>query len=441
MPPHARDAIVESDSLLPGNRQEPPNQTILSRECGLDNGNHLDPRSLASVWHDLERRRDENASMKPRNKWLALAFGQFVALVATSQNAASFTLEFGMGKVFPMFLMFHTYIILSFHLCYVKTPMTGSHSDAPAGRPQVPCDEVPTHRIPFTNFGLRTPWWTYLCLSILDIGPNYLTLQAMNRTSLTSATLLGSLTIPSTMIFCSVFLGKVFRPMHFFGVVLSILGGTLTILTDKDSEADAAHPHSYNGDILAVFAALGYGIGDAAAEFWSKHVDRKEYLGMLGLFGTMWTLVIFLVFERDAVYGFFTDAKTILPTTGILIWYIFSLVAYYVAESKFLTKSDATLLNLSLQTSNLWAVLFSVLVFREEPPPQFYVAVALVAVGVFVYELCGNSYSAPVSQDSEPPEDAFSQHDDRESCRVSDLATPLSSLSPSSSWCDYTDVL
>lgn len=353
---------------------------------------------------------------------MALVFGQLVAVVATSQNAAAFTLEFGMGKVFPMFLMFHTYVILSLHLCWVNTP--SSRSEVDGGRTHG--DAARPYRIPFTNFRLRTPWWSYLCLSILDIAPNYLTLQAMNRTSLTSATLLGSLTIPSTMLFCSMFLAKVYRPMHFFGVTLCLLGGTLTILTDKDTAVDDTHPHSFYGDILAVFAALGYGIGDAGAEFWSKHVDRKEYLGMLGLFGTIWTLLIFSVFERDAIYSFFTDMETILPTVGILIWYIFSLVAYYVAESKFLTKSDATLLNLSLQMSNFWAVLFSVLAFREKPPPQFYVAVAMVVAGVFVYELCGNNTSTSDLQDLETTEGAFPEDDAP--------ATALTSSQPMTPW-------
>ena len=193
--------------------------------------------------------------------------------------------------------------------------------------------------------------------------------------------------------------------MHYVGVVLCMLGGSITILTDKGStSSDVAHPHSYRGDILAVLAALGYGVGDACSEFWSKHVNREEYLGMIGLFGAIWTLTASFVFERDAVLEVFAAKKeTMLPTLGAMLWYIVSLVAYYFFASSFMMKSDATLLNLSLQTSNFWAILLSVVVFRETPDIRFYFAIVLVVSGVFVYELCGNNTnntSTPIRQEA-----------------------------------------
>jgi len=178
-----------------------------------------------------------------------------------------------------------------------------------------------------------------------------------------------------------------------------MLGGSITVLTDKgdtsssDGNDTAAHPNIYSGDILAVLAALGYGVGDACAEFWCKNVNREEYLGMLGLFGAIWTLAASFVYERNAVLEVFTtaDNETMLRTLGAILWYTVSLVAYYVFQSWFLIKSDATLLNLSLQTSNFWAILFSVVAFRETPDIQFYAAIVLVVSGVFVYEICGNN--------------------------------------------------
>jgi solute carrier family 35 protein F1/2 len=112
---------------------------------------------------------------------------------------------------------------------------------------------------------------------------------------------------------------------------------------------------------------------------------------MIGLFGSLWTLIASFVYEREAIIDLFADKQMLLPTLGIICWYIVSLVAYYIFESTFLTKSDATLLNLSLQTSNFYAILFSVIAFREIPDIQFFVATVFVISGVFVYELCGNN--------------------------------------------------
>jgi solute carrier family 35 protein F1/2 len=122
-----------------------------------------------------------------------------------------------------------------------------------------------------------------------------------------------------------------------------------------------------------------------------QHVSRVEYVGMIGLFGMMWCLIIIPIFEWDAVVDLFTDTQHFLPAIAVILWYISSLVGYYIFESLFLQKSDATLLNLSLQTSNFWAIMFSVIVFHEKPERQFYLAVSLVTGGVVCYELCGNT--------------------------------------------------
>lgn len=351
----------------------------------------IDPTSVSlgeeknSVWRDLERRRETksgDATHQPaRNKWLVLLFGQGIALVAASQNAASFTLEYGMGKVFPGFLMLHTYLILSVHLWFTDPPTD---------------DE--SFRVPMTSIQIRTPWWYCLFLSMLDVIPNYLTLLSLKHTSLTSSTLLGSLTAPSIMLACHLLLRKSYRPAHYLGALLCIGGGLLTVWTDlaassSESNDTSLHPHSYFGDILAVVAAILYGVGDAVGEFWCKHVDRKEYLGMLGFFGAIFCSLLVLFTERDAVLDLFQDKDTSLPALVVISIYVPTLVLYYVLASVFLVSSDATLLNLSLQSSNLWAICFSVLAFHEAPASLFYIALVLVVSGVFVYELRGNSTS------------------------------------------------
>lgn len=354
----------------------------------------------SNLLQKFERIRKEHGPIQSRNKCMALIFGQSIALVATSMNASSYVLEYGMHRVFPMFLLFNSYMILTLHLLVgLSSSRIKNKEHSPLAISTYTKESetgAPRYRLPLTSLKLRTPWYYYLCLSCLDIGPNYLTLLAMNKTSFTSATLLGSLTVPSTMIFCRLLLGKEYRRMHYVGVILCMIGGSITVFTDKvaisSSGDENSHPHSYGGDILAVLASLGYGVGDACAEFWSKHVDREEYLGMIGLFGAISTLMASFVYERNAVLEVFTsDNETMLQTLGAIVCYVVSLVTYYVFESLFLMKSDATLLNLSLQSSNFWAILFSMIVFKEGPNLHFYVSIFMGISGVFVYELHGNN--------------------------------------------------
>ena len=232
-------------------------------------------------------------------------------------------------------------------------------------------------------------------MSLLDVFPNWLTLISFRYTSLTSTTLLGSLTVPSTMFFSRHILSKIFRPHHYIGVLLCIIGGSLTIYMDSfvndddDSTTPTLHSHSYIGDLLAIIAGVIYGLGDSIAEYCVKHIDRHEYLGMLGLFGALLTGATFPWIEHKSfndLMGTSTEEK--LQVVAVLLCYVLSVFLYYETEAMFLIASDATLLNLSMQSVNLWAVLFSITAYQDSVPPLlFFVALVLVVIGVFVYEM------------------------------------------------------
>lgn len=326
---------------------------------------------------------------KIQKRGLTILFGQVISLLAASSNAASFTLQYGMDKVFPAFLMLIVYSILGLYLF---------------SRPAIKDDQT-AYRIPSTSIKIRAPWWQYICLSALDILPNYFTLISLQLTSLTSANLLGSLTVPSTMLVCNLVLSKKYQAAHFIGALLCVIGGAMTLLADFDHSttyrvSSPSHPHSYFGDMLAILAAILYGIGDAASEYWTKHVDRKEYLGMIGLHGAIVSLILSLLFERDAISNAFAGETFV--TISTVVWYILSVVFFYVLATLFLVSSDATLLNLSLQASNLWAVLFAFVAFRETPSFLFSFAVIFVAAGVSVYELLGNASQESTKEEFGP---------------------------------------
>ena len=137
---------------------------------------------------------------------------------------------------------------------------------------------------------------------------------------------------------------------------------------------------------MAITAAVLYGLGDAVSEFSVKHIDRMELLGMLGLFGMILTGLLFPIRDYSALQTLFADLAYNVMPLFLIICYVCLLLLYYITEASFFVASDATLLNLSLQAQNLWAILFSVVTYQSAPPLLFYVALMLVFVGVFVYE-------------------------------------------------------
>ena len=344
-------------------------------------------------------RRQDSQPEKERGKFAAFFLGQLVALLAASSNAASFTLATTFGIETQFFQMFGMYVLLSLHL------RTNEHSSISERRGALP------HLLPGTNLQLHLPWWVYFCMSsMFDVFPNFLVLLSLQYTSLTSTTLLGSLSVPSTMLFCRLILKKLFGCHHFIGVFLCVAGGLLTVWcdsttlgstkndltpsfvyttpSDENSRNLLVTPNNTVGDICAIAAAVLYGLGDTVAEFSIKNIDRREYIGMIGLFGMIQTGFAVVTLERlSLVNGMGRLTQTeLLQAVCVVAWYTATQYLYYVLEAYFLVSSDATLLNLSLQASNLWVILFSVAAFRRAPSTFFFAAVALVVVGVFIYE-------------------------------------------------------
>ena len=342
-----------------------------SLEVDKEEDSEMSVPTASSWWLAVEERRKTRREPS-RPKWVAVLMGQVIALVATSMNASSFTLSYHNKVDTQLFQLFIMYSFLATNLFLRKRKLSAEG----------------LYHLPFTRIRLQLPWWSYLAMSILDIIPNYMQLFSFRYTSLTSTTLLGSLTVPSTMFFSSRILARCFVKSHYMGVLLCVIGGALTVWTDFDKEKSSGNVHSALGDVLAVIAALIYGLGDVISEYCVKNVDLYELLGMYGLYGAIFTGFSFPWIEHKALSDIFTNRSSSehWEIAGIFCWYIASVLLYYTAEAFFLVASDATLLNLSMQTSNLWAILFSLICYHTLPPLLFYPALVLVVSGVTLYE-------------------------------------------------------
>ncbi|KAL7565341.1 hypothetical protein ACA910_014620 [Epithemia clementina (nom. ined.)] len=290
-----------------------------------DENNHEDTTSINGFWKWVPGRladvEDTTDNQQSASKYcIALVFGQCIAVLASSTNAASYSLSSRHNVNTQFFQLFLMYILLSTHLIWRK-PNEGSFMQT-NNIDATNTDDIATqHMLPFTNLRLKVPWWIYLIMSILDVFPNYLALFSYRYTSLTSATLLGSLAAPATMLFSKFILARVYKGHHFFGVALCIMGGSLTIWSDFDDESNS-NSHSYIGDTLAIASALLYGFGDTAGEFFVKNIDRFEYLGMLGVFGTILTGMSFPFLEMGDIIGISKmSTKEESQVCGVMVCY------------------------------------------------------------------------------------------------------------------------
>jgi solute carrier family 35, member F1/2 len=372
------------------------------------------------MWAAIQSRRANTAKIAPRRKWIAVVLGQVIALAAASTNAVSYSLSNVHHLQIQIFQLLPMYALLSLHLL-CRDPIE---------------DGCPSYVLPFIRLKLRVPWLVYLFISVLDVVPNLLQLLSFRFTSLTSTTLLGSLTVPSTMVFSYLLLAKRFGLPHYVGACLCVVGGVVTGWSDSETSAHApawndgnssipssasldtlgmsseatevpfdgsvltspsgnlsastsnSGDYAWVGDVLAISSALLYGLGDSVAEYSIKHIHRQEYLGMIGLFGTVLTALAFPFVDGGEVAKLWHEADPAHRQSAwlLLVLYTACVYFYYVSAAWFYTFSDATLLNLSLLTSNLWVLGFSVVAYRHTPPPLFFVAAVLVVSGVIVYQ-------------------------------------------------------
>ncbi|CAM9202490.1 unnamed protein product [Scytosiphon promiscuus] len=231
---------------------------------------------------------------------------------------------------------------------------------------------------------LALPWWRYALYAAVDVEANTLAVLAFRYTSITSVAMLDAFSIPAVMVLSRVLLRAEYNGKHLFGVALCLIGLGLTVVSDLEGEtAEEHYPHALRGDVLCVMGATLYAGSNVMQEDFVKNYDRVEFLGMAGLFGAIISGVQTLAFEREALAEVEWTTPVILYTVG----YGLSLSVMYSWTSLFLLAGDAALFNLSLLTSDVYALLFAYVVEQITPDWLYFVAFAVIFWGLIVYHL------------------------------------------------------
>jgi len=229
-------------------------------------------------------------------------------------------------------------------------------------------------------------------MALLDLEANYFTFLAYRYTSLTSVSLLDAFAIPSAMFFSRFLLSRSYKFGHFLGAAICTAGIIVNVFIDyeddtsrqyydlQDDDGDKAkyedlYPHQIRGDLLSILGAILYGLNNVLTERAVRHIGGvTEYLGMLGLFGTLIAALQGLILDRDSIMEFFTlDTDECSASKGFIILFTSALlgVCAYIGASNFLVVSEATLLNLSLLTGDLWSAAFVIVAQKIIPSPFF----------------------------------------------------------------------
>ncbi|XP_058208379.1 uncharacterized protein LOC131321406 isoform X3 [Rhododendron vialii] len=135
------------------------------------------------------------------------------------------------------------------------------------------------------------------------------------------------------------------------------------------------------GDLLVIGGTFFFAISNVGEEFCVKKKDRVEVVSMIGLFGTLVSVCQIAIMERKTLESVQWSAEIILTFAG----YAFASFMFYTLVPFVLQMSGATMFNLSILTSDMWAVIIRIFFYHQQVDWLYYLSFAIVVVGLVIY--------------------------------------------------------
>ncbi|XP_018026245.1 solute carrier family 35 member F2 isoform X2 [Hyalella azteca] len=231
---------------------------------------------------------------------------------------------------------------------------------------------------------VRARGYKYFILAAIDVEANYLVLRAYQYTSVTSVQLLDCFVVPVVLALSWLFLKVRYKLVHVLGVGLCLLGvGCLVWANVEDGKADSHASERFLGDMLCLGGATLYGISNVAQEYVIKTYDSVEFLGMMGLFGSVINGAQLGILERQQVGSVRWDTWPVLALVG---GFSAAQFLFYVIAPCVLRATSATALNLALFTADFYILITGIALFGfKQFHPLYFLSYLLVVTGVVVF--------------------------------------------------------
>ncbi|KAK6122887.1 hypothetical protein DH2020_043353 [Rehmannia glutinosa] len=254
---------------------------------------------------------------------------------------------------------------------------------------------------------LKAKWYYYVLLGLVDVEANFLVVKAYQYTSITSVMLLDCWTIPCVLFLTWFFLKTKYRLKNLVGVIICVAGLVLVVFSDVHSADRSSGSNPIKGDLLVIAGATLYGVTNVSEEFFVKSADRVELMAFLGMFGAIISACQISILERNELKSIHWSAGATFPFVGFSL----AMFLFYSGVPVLLKISGSTMLNLSLLTSDMWAVLIRIFAYHEKVDWMYYVAFVAVAIGLVVYS--GGDNKVDENNGEVADEEAPNQEEDK----------------------------
>ncbi|KDR14203.1 Solute carrier family 35 member F1 [Zootermopsis nevadensis] len=268
----------------------------------------------------------------------------------------------------------------------------------------------------------RCRGWRYLLLALLDVEASYLFARAHQFTTLTSIQLLDCVAIPAVLALTCLLLKVHYKLVHILGVSICLMGvGCLVWADIDDGRTLTGGRNQLLGDMLCLGGALLFAVVSVAQDLVVKTLDWVEYLGMVGLFGSILSTVQTAVLERDTILLMPWDTWQVV---ALLLGFGLAQFLFCISAPAMLHDSGATALQLSLLTADFYWIMLSIILLHYKLHALYFVSFALTATGIVVYAV----KRTPILSHSQQATTYRAMSRDNTTADNVELATPISDL-------------
>lgn len=123
--------------------------------------------------------------------------------------------------------------------------------------------------------------------------------------------------------------------------------------------------HKLIGDFFCIIASILYASSNVGVEYFMRETNSKrEYLAMIGLFGTLISCLQMFIFERNEILSLINSKTS-------QIWFLFGInsvfmFSIYTLLPCVIAFSSASFLNVNLLSADFYSVLFGIYIKKYE---------------------------------------------------------------------------
>ncbi|KAF8926262.1 hypothetical protein BGZ47_002828 [Haplosporangium gracile] len=230
---------------------------------------------------------------------------------------------------------------------------------------------------------LRRRGLYYIVFAVIDVEGNYFIVKAYNYTSLLSAMLLDSWTIPCVVILSVFVLRMRFLRYHYLGVVICLLGMGFLVWSDMLAGKNFPGSDYLKGDLFCIIGATFYALSNVGQEFLVRQRPIYEVVGQLGFWGAIVNGIQLAILERHELQTITWTGEVV----GYIIGFDIAMFLMYSVSPILLRLSSATFFNLALLTSDFYGLLFGLFLFNSKINKVYPIAYVLIIIGIIIYNI------------------------------------------------------